>query len=73
MLSGCLNCPGLDALESFLEELVDDESENISYNVCMYVLHLYPALSQKDQMTAECATIYIIYKMKGTPRKIDES
>jgi hypothetical protein len=47
MLSGCLNCPGLDALESFLEELVDDESENISYNVCMYVLHLYPALSQK--------------------------
>jgi hypothetical protein len=55
MLSGCLNCPGLDALESFLEELVDDESENISYNVCMYVLHLYPTLSQKDQMTAECA------------------
>ncbi|KZS08330.1 Cc8L18.2-like protein [Daphnia magna] len=31
MLSGCPNCPGSDALESFLEELIADENESISY------------------------------------------
>ncbi|EFX75283.1 hypothetical protein DAPPUDRAFT_108106 [Daphnia pulex] len=31
MLSGCPNCPGSNALESFLEELICDENENISY------------------------------------------
>lgn len=31
MLSGCPNCPQSDALDSFWEELVGDENENISY------------------------------------------
>jgi hypothetical protein len=38
--------------------------------LCMYCICI-PHFHKKDQMTAECATIYIIYKMKGTLRRID--
>jgi hypothetical protein len=46
-----------------------------SMYVCMYVCIAFVSrtFTKKDQMTAECATIYIIYKKKGTPKRIDES
>ncbi len=55
----------------FLEPLVELKYQGCMY-VCIYCICI-PHFDRKDQMTAECATIYIIYKMKGTPKRIDES